>query len=44
VTFLGGIQRRDLPGQVVIPGPSCELVDTHRHTHPKGVHAATRSG
>jgi hypothetical protein len=37
MTFLGRIQRRDLPGQVVITGPSCELVDAHRHTHPKGV-------
>ena len=40
VTFLGRIQRRDLPGQIVIPGPGCELVEAHRHTHPKGVHAA----
>ena len=34
------IQGRDLSGQVVISGPGCELVDAHRHTHPKGVHAA----
>src|SRR4029453_16808488 len=40
VTFLGRIQGRDLPGQIVIPGPGCELMDAHRHTHPKGVHAA----
>ena len=40
VTFLGRIQRRDLPGQIVIPRPGCELVQAHRHTHPKGVHAA----
>ena len=40
VTFLGRVQRRDLPGQVVIPGSRCELVEAHRHTHPKGVHAA----
>ena len=32
VPFLGRIQRRDLPCQVVVPGPGCELVDTHRHT------------
>jgi hypothetical protein len=38
VTFLGRIQRRDLSGQIVVPRPSCELVDAHRHTHPKGVH------
>ena len=40
MTFLGRVQRRDLPGQIVIPGPGCELVEAHRHTHPKGVHAA----
>ena len=40
MTFLGRIQGRDLPGQVVISGPGGELVDAHRHTHPKGVHAA----
>ena len=36
MTFLGRIQGSDLPGQVVIPGPCCELVHAHRHTHPKG--------
>ena len=40
MTFLGRVQRRDLPGQVVITGSRCELVEAHRHTHPKGVHAA----
>ena len=40
MTLLGRIQGRDLPCQVVIPGSRCELVDAHRHTHPKGVHAA----
>ena len=40
MTFLGRIQGGDLPGQVVIPGSRCELVEAHRHTHPKGVHAA----
>ena len=40
MTFLGRIQRSDLPGQIVIPGPGGELVEAHRHTHPKGVHAA----
>ena len=40
MTLLGRIQRRDLPGQIVIPRPGCELVEAHRHTHPKGVHAA----
>ena len=38
--FLGRIQRRDLPGQIVIPRPGCELVQAHRHTHLKGVHTA----
>ena len=33
------IQRRDLPGQIVIPGPRGELVHADRHTYPKGVHA-----
>jgi hypothetical protein len=40
MTFLGRIQRRDLPSQVVIPGPRGQLVQAHRHTHPKGVHTA----
>jgi hypothetical protein len=40
MTFLGRIQGGDLPGQIVIPGPGCELVHAHRHTHPKGVHIA----
>ena len=43
MTLLGCVQGRDLPGQVVIPRPGCELVKAHRHTHPKGVHAAGRS-
>ena len=33
MALLGGIQRRYLPGQVVIPRPGAELVDAHRHTH-----------
>jgi hypothetical protein len=44
VTFLGRIQRRDLPGQVVITCSRCELVEAHRHTHPKGVKPPERSG
>jgi hypothetical protein len=40
VNFHGRVQRRDLPGQVVITGPGCELVHAHRHTHPKGVQIA----
>ena len=37
MALLGGVQRRDLPGQIVIPGPGGELVDAHRHTHPKAI-------
>jgi hypothetical protein len=44
VTFLGRVQGRDLPGQIVISGPGCELVDAHRHTHPKGYEPPGRSG
>jgi hypothetical protein len=44
VTFLGRIQRRDLPGQVVITCSRCELVEAHRHTHPKGYKPPERSG
>ena len=33
-------QSSHTPGQIVIPGPRCELVDAHRHTDPKGVHTA----
>ena len=32
VAFLGRVQRRDLPGQVVIPRPGGQLVQRHRHT------------
>src|SRR4029453_6369528 len=35
MALLGGIQRRDLPRQVVIPRPGAELVDAHRHNPPK---------
>jgi hypothetical protein len=35
MALLGGIQRRDLPGQIVIPRPGAELVNAHRHTPPK---------
>ena len=31
----GGIQRRDLPSQIVVPRPGAELVNAHRHNHPK---------
>jgi hypothetical protein len=35
MALLGGVQRRDLPGQIVIPRPGAELVNAHRHTPPK---------
>ncbi len=44
MTFVGRVKGRDLPCQVVVSGAGCELVDAHRHTHPKGVHTAPRSG
>jgi hypothetical protein len=31
MALLGGIQRRHLPGQIVIPRPSAELVNAHRY-------------
>ena len=37
VALVGGIQRSDLPGQVVIPRPRSELVDTHRHTRRRHI-------
>ena len=43
MTFLGRVQGSDLSGQVVIPGPCCELVEAHRHTHPKGYMPPERS-
>jgi hypothetical protein len=35
VAFLGGIQGRDLPSQVVVPRPRGQLVDAHRHASQK---------
>ena len=40
MTFLGRVQGSHLPGQIVIPGTRSELVDAHRHTHPKGKKAS----
>jgi hypothetical protein len=42
--LLGCVQRRHLPRQVVIPRPRCELVEAHRHAHPKGYKPPGRSG
>jgi hypothetical protein len=44
VTFLGGVQGRHVPGQIVITGPGRELGHAHRHTHPKGYKPPARSG
>jgi hypothetical protein len=33
MTLFGGIQRGNLPSQIVVPRPGAELVDAHRHTH-----------
>ena len=32
MALVGGVQRGDLPGQVVVPRPRRQLVDRHRHT------------
>jgi hypothetical protein len=44
VAALGRIQRRDLPGQVVVPRPCRQLMDRHRHTRPKSSERDQRSG
>jgi hypothetical protein len=33
MALLGGIQRRHLPRQVVVPRPGAELVNAHGHNH-----------
>jgi hypothetical protein len=33
-----------MPRGVVISGPGCELMEAHRHTHPKGYKPPGRSG
>ena len=43
VTLLGRVQRRHLPGQIVIPRPGGELVHTHRHNPRKAIPRAGRS-
>ena len=43
MTLLGGIQRRHLPGQIVIPRPGHELVNAHRHTTPRRQPSCWRS-
>ncbi len=36
MALLGRVQRRDLPGQVVVPRPGAELVNADRHNYLKG--------
>jgi len=43
VAYLGGIQSRDLPSQIVIPRPGTELVDAHRHNHRRRTGSTSRS-
>src|SRR5688572_6522702 len=43
MALLGGVQRRNLPRQVVVPRPGAQLVNAHRHNHPKGNGSASRS-
>ena len=44
MALLGGIQRCDLPGQVVIPRPGAELVKAHRHNPLRRIGSTWRSG
>ena len=47
VAFVGGIQRGDLPGQVVIPRPGGQLLDAHHHTnrrHPDRLRYQRQTG
>jgi hypothetical protein len=37
MTFLGRVQGRHLPGQVVIPRPGSELVEAHGHNPRRGI-------
>ncbi len=43
MALLGGIQRRDLPGQIVVPRPGAELVNAHRHNHQRRTGSTPRS-
>ena len=43
VALLGRIQRRHLPGQIVIPRPGGQLVHAHRHTYISEFRASRRS-
>jgi hypothetical protein len=43
MTLLSGIQRRDLPGQIVVPRPGAELVNAHRHNHQRETGPISRS-
>ena len=43
VALRGGIQRCDLPGQIVVPRTGGELLNAHRHSPPKALTARRRS-
>ena len=43
VTLRGGIQRRHLPRQVVVPRPGGQLVDAHRHSPQRRQRRCRRS-
>jgi hypothetical protein len=43
MTLRGGIQRRHLPGQIVVPRPSSELMNAHRHNPHKRQRRCRRS-
>jgi hypothetical protein len=37
MSLRGSVQRRDLPGQIVVPRAGAELVDAHRHNHRRRI-------
>jgi hypothetical protein len=43
MTLLGGVQRRYLPGQIVVPRSGAELVDAHRHNPERRTGSTWRS-
>ena len=43
VTLRGGIQRRHLPRQIVVPRPGSELMNAHRHSPQRRQRRCRRS-
>jgi hypothetical protein len=43
MALFGGIQRRDLPGQIVVPDPALSFVNAHRHNPPRRQRRCRRS-